>query len=176
MKVTNILIISVLMFGITFFSNSCKKYEDGPAFSLRSPMKRITGAWGLSITKINNVLVDPTKVLWLSPDEDTSILSLFEFPGTKETQAIIADFEDDGDGRFLFFITIMSFSINTTEYFTWCFDEDKKNIIINYNEEAITLEIIRLTNDEMTLLRTETGDGTIHTTTLEFLKNVVLLN
>lgn len=175
MKVKYILIVLILIFGITFFLNSCGKYEEGPAFSLRSPEKRLTTTWILSMTKIDDVLVDPTDVLWLSPDEDTALFSLFEFPVTKETNSITATFEDDGDGNFFFLLTFAHIPLFSTECFTWSFDVDKKNIILDYNDEKITLEIIRLTNDEMTLLKTETGDGTIHTTTLEFLKNVVFI-
>ena len=120
MKVKNILIVLILIFGITFFLSSCEKYEEGPAFSLRSPEKRLTGTWGLSMVKMNNVLVDPTSISWLSPDENTSLFPLFEIPFSKKTNSIIAIFEDDGDGKFFFLITIIvitSYSIHYTKLY-----------------------------------------------------------
>ena len=49
-KVTKITIVA-LMFALAF--NSCKKYEDGPLISFRSPLNRLLGKWGVEAVSNN---------------------------------------------------------------------------------------------------------------------------
>ncbi len=48
-KIVGIALLSLLII------SSCKKYPDGPSFSLRSPTQRLIGAWGLKIYIIDGV-------------------------------------------------------------------------------------------------------------------------
>lgn len=47
-------ILSLLLLSFLFIA-SCKKYPDGPSFSLRSPTQRLIGAWGLKTYTVDGV-------------------------------------------------------------------------------------------------------------------------
>ena len=47
--------IIFMLIGITTIITSCKKYEEGPCISFRSPLKRIYGYYNLSSYTINGV-------------------------------------------------------------------------------------------------------------------------
>lgn len=171
MKVKNIFVSSIILVAICLFVTSCKKYEEGPRISLKSAKNRITGNWQFSFTKINGVLVNPTKSEWLTPTLDTALILSFNLDiNMVVIQSGTAMFEEDGDGKFEFVVLVQNSPFVQTEYFSWSLDTDKKNILMNYKGENIVLEIRRLNKNEMNVQRTHTGDGTITTTDIEFLK------
>lgn len=47
--------IVCLIFASSFFMQACKKYPEGPTFSLRSPSQRIIGEWNLNYYNINGI-------------------------------------------------------------------------------------------------------------------------
>ncbi|MDP2174298.1 MAG: lipocalin family protein [Bacteroidota bacterium] len=109
---------------LMFVFSSCKKYEDGPGFSLRSKTARVAGEWKVE-KQIEN-----GQDLPLTPD-DKDDTWVFKKDGTYEIQ-------DPG---------------NSTESGTWVFDSKKENIIISEKSFgiSITMKILRLTNKEMWL-------------------------
>jgi hypothetical protein len=171
MKFKNILIISVILLGTSVVMTSCNKYEDGPAFSLRSPVKRITGEWDLSAAKLNGKLVDMEDIGWLLTEIDTAYFEEWGVePESVKISIAKATFEADGDGEFIFYMSAMTLPLSQKEYISWALDADKKNIIMNYNDTNIKFEILRLTKEEMNLKRTETINDTTTTYELEFTK------
>ncbi len=171
MKLRNILIIAAILLGISVVMTSCNKYEDGPAFSLKSAAKRITGEWDLSAAKINGKLVDFKDVEWLLTEVDTAYLDEWGIdPESLKINNVNATFEADGDGVFIFSMSEMTFPVSQKEYISWDLDADDKNIIMNYDGTNIELEILRLTKEEMNLRRTVTIDGTTTIYELEFEK------
>lgn len=171
MKLRNILIIAAVMLGISVVMISCNKYEDGPAFSLKSAEKRITGNWDLNATKINGKLVDIDNIEWLLTEVDTAYLDEWDIdPESVKISIVKATFEEDGDGVFVLYMNAMSLPLSEKEYFSWALDAEKKNILMNYNNTNIEFEILRLTKEEMNIKRTETIDNTTTTYELEFKK------
>lgn len=188
MKIKSLIALTAIVVFIATALSSCKKYEEGPALSLRSPMNRIEGEWFISFSKVNGELVNAFEIEWLTPVPDSSFFENIEdfeefealeefegmlYPDNQKVLVAIATFEKDGDGKFTFFSNMPSFEMIPVRYFSWSFDAEKENIIMNYEGENFTLEILRLTNKEMTLHRTETGDGTITTTEIEFTSTTV---
>lgn len=74
-KHLTILFISVILF-------SCAKYEDGPAFSVRSKKERISNTW-----QIDKVLIDGIQV--------SSDFSRFKFDFSNDNSAIVSYLIDD---------------------------------------------------------------------------------
>ena len=74
-KHLSILFISVILF-------SCAKYEDGPAFSVRSKKERISNTW-----EIDKVLIDGIQV--------SSDFSRFKFDFSNDNSAIVSYLIDD---------------------------------------------------------------------------------
>ena len=74
-KHLSILFISVILF-------SCAKYEDGPAFSVRSKKERISNTW-----QIDKVLIDGIQV--------SSDFSRFKFDFSNDNSAIVSYLIDD---------------------------------------------------------------------------------
>src|ERR1043166_1402187 len=50
---SKLLAISILT-SIVIFSSSCKKYDDGPAFSMRSKKARVAGEWTVAQVLVND--------------------------------------------------------------------------------------------------------------------------
>ena len=76
-KHLSILFISVILF-------SCAKYEDGPAFSVRSKKERISNTW-----EIDKVLIDGIQV--------SSDFSRFKFDFSNDNSAIVSYLIDDDE-------------------------------------------------------------------------------
>ena len=150
---------SVLVSLVIF--SSCNKYEEGPAFTILSATKRITGTWELKETLVNDTIVNLNDFTSMLGDIDLDSLSggIPIDPSTLTITDIKATFEKDGDGNFYFALSMMGFPINRTEYMTWQFDEDKMNVEITLMNELQAMEILRLTNKEMWLRNIETEDG-----------------
>lgn len=106
---------------LTLVLGSCKKYEEGPGFSLRSKNARVAGDWKLE-KSIYNGQDEP-----LDADDKDDVWK-FDKDGTFE-------FQDPG---------------TSTEKGTWAFDNKKEKITLTFDGSsfALVVEVIRLTNKE----------------------------
>jgi hypothetical protein len=103
---------------------SCKKYEEGPAFTLRTKKMRLTGEWEL----------------------DKIILQ----DGTVYTSYNIEwEFEKDGDFKQTYVYSYYGSSYVSTENGDWEWEDGKENIEIQVGSSVSEYEIIRLTNKEL---------------------------
>lgn len=110
------------LFAFIFIFVSCKKYEEGPSFSLRTKTARVVNVW-----MIDKDIENGTQVALTADDLDDS----WEF---KKDGAFI--YTDPG---------------NSTSTGTWAFTSDKKQIVLTFsppNPLTLSLTILRLTNDE----------------------------
>lgn len=111
---------------------SCKKYEDGPSFSLRSKAGRIDNEWQIDMVKVNGQ--DVTTFMKASmPD----FLMTIKKAGTYEILA-------DGD----------------REIGTWSFDDKKEKITLteNASKDVTVWTITRLSNDEFWFIYEDGSD------------------
>ncbi len=116
--------IAILMLAVVavFAVSSCKKYEEGPGFSLRSKAGRLDNTWELDMVKLNGKDVT-TSYKAIVPD----LLMVIKKDGTYEITA--------GGDR---------------ETGTWTFDSKKEKITTTDNASK-TVEvwaILRLASDE----------------------------
>jgi hypothetical protein len=163
------IVITFTVFAFIF--SSCSKYEEGPAISFRKPEKRISGTWQLSFTKYNGAVCDPSLIQWIRPRLDSSLFLMMGVScDSAKILSAIATLEEDGDGRFDFVMGNGAVWSMETEFFSWSFDAKKKNINMHYRDQNLTLEVVRLSNKEMNLIYRETGDGSMNTSDVEFLK------
>lgn len=133
---------------------SCAKYEDGPAFSLKTKKARLAGDW-----QIEKILVDD-KEMDLTGGDDSLGISM-------SLDMITFTFEKDGTGKITF--SIWGFSIDTD--LTWEFGDGKETLAISIDESAEMegefsmfsgdneLTIQRLTDKELWLKYEETVAG-----------------
>lgn len=119
---------TVILLNIT----SCGKYEDGPAFSLRSKEGRLVGEWEV-------VDIDGSSGIALSGID------------------ITMEFENDGDAEITYTYNYYGFPYSESYDGEWEWEDDKGAISFEYEDgEDIEFEIKRLTNDELWL---EDEDG-----------------
>lgn len=169
LRISLSIIIVITVTGLIF--SSCSKYEEGPAISFRKPEKRISGTWQLSFTKYNGAVCDPSLIQWIRPRLDSSVFFMLGVScDSARILSAIATMEEDGDGRFDFVMGNGAVWTMETEFFSWSFDAKKKNINMHYRNQNLTLEIVRLSNKEMNLIYRETGNGSMNTSDVEFLK------
>ncbi|MEX2483557.1 MAG: hypothetical protein WED10_03320 [Brumimicrobium sp.] len=100
---------------------SCSKYEDGPKFSLRTKKARLAGEW--EVVRIGNE----------------------SFP--QNGYSLEMEFEKDGDFEYKYFYDNYSYTYSGD----WAFTDDKEKVVLSINNGGggQTLEILRLTNDEL---------------------------
>ena len=114
----------VLLAATTLFLGSCKKYPEGPGFSLRSKTNRLVGVWAPEKMFENGV------ALTLTADD---------LDDTWEYQK---------DGKMIY-----TDPGNDTTTGNWVFNKDKTKIVITISDSglsfSITFEILKLTNDEL---------------------------
>lgn len=125
----------VVIFAIILNFTSCGKYEEGPAFSLRSKKARVAGDW-----KVDEIYEDGDKIE----------LSDYE-KGMEWT------FEKDGNGEFSY--PAVTYIYEGIEYeisaagsddFEWEFGDKKETIEIDFDEgDDMELEILRLKENEL---------------------------
>ena len=164
------LLLSVFVSFIIIFS-ACNKYEEGPAFSLLSVTKRITGIWELKETIINDTVVDLNDMIDMMGEAELDSISDMGFDISQiNITAVKVTFEKDGDGNFYFAISLSGFPFTRTEYMTWVFDEDKEDVEITIMSEIQIFEILRLSNSELWLRRIEVQDGLTTTTVMKLEK------
>lgn len=157
----SLVIFWTVIIGVVLFS-ACNKYEEGPSFSLLSATKRITGTWLLTETILNDTAVDLMNLGALLGD-DVSLDSLMGDiqidPSQVSINSVKIIFEKDGDGNMAINLKILAFPYNHIEYIKWKFDADKENVDITIMDDLQSFKILRLTNKDLWLLRTETEDG-----------------
>jgi hypothetical protein len=115
---------------MTLNVQSCKKYQDGPALSLRTKKARLAGDW--DVVQIGNQNY---------PSNGYSL----EF-----------EFEKDGDMKFTYAYTGYSYSYKGS----WEFSSNKEELDIKLdgNSSTQTFEILRLKNKEVWLEDKDGGD------------------
>ena len=118
---TKNLLLAATIVTILNYSN-CKKYEDGPKFSLKTKKTRLTGEW--EVVYINGE----------SPDNDAEL---------------IMEFEKDGDFVMSYEYDYGTYSYSYSYKGEWEWKDDKERIEIDVNNTKIEFEILRLTNDEL---------------------------
>jgi hypothetical protein len=141
MKKIGIILSIVAGFAILF--TACGKYEEGPAFSLKTKKARIVGTWGIKEITVNGNVQD-----------------LGGFANRT------FELKKDGTGKLntSFFGTTISVDME------WKFDDNKENLMIrmkNQNnewKEWKSSEIIKLTSSELWFRDVETENGETITT------------
>jgi len=115
------LLLAAAVVTILNFS-SCGKYEDGPSFSLKTKMNRLTQEW--EVIKIGNELMDNDTKLYL-------------------------DFEKDGDFKFKY--TYIYNNQPTTYVYTgeWEWDDSKETIEVIIDNTLLEWKVKRLTSNEL---------------------------
>jgi len=117
-----------------FLSTGCNKYDDGPAFSLRSREERIANTWKVESAKEGS-------------NDVTSSFTQYELRLTKGGDAALqADYE----------LGSLTFSFQTTG--RWAFENDDEDLRLDFEDDAAdeTYEILRLKENELWLR--EKGD------------------
>jgi hypothetical protein len=86
--------------------SSCKKYEDGPAFSLKTKTARLTGEWEVvSVVNAGVVLNDTDLFLEFDKDGDFTYKMEYEYYGSTYSYSVDGDWEW-GDGKETLEVTI----------------------------------------------------------------------
>lgn len=109
---------------------SCKKYDDGPTFSLKTKKSRLSREW--EVVKIY----------------DSSGAQTFPYSGVGYSFDINLEFLKEGD-----FIETANYSYGTYSYSysykgTWEFSSNKENLLIELDNTAEKWKINRLTKKE----------------------------
>ena len=116
----NLLLAATLVTILNF--QSCKKYDDGPGFSLRSVTNRLTGEW--EVVDIDGDAIGNSGTLTMEFDKDG------DFKATSE---------------YSYYGTSYSYSVNGE----WSFEDGKETIELDYDQgESEEWDIKRLTNSE----------------------------
>ena len=137
MKTGKLILGLGVMAALTFAS--CKKYEEGPAISLRSKKERVANTW--QIEKAYNNGEDVT-------DEYDEYTVKFTKAGDAELAALYSfgdfSFEYETDG-------------------TWAFQNNAEELAVDYeNDDADrTYQILKLTEDEL-WVREKGGEDELH--------------
>ena len=108
--------------------SGCKKYEDGPYFSLLTKKQRLTGEW-----EVKKFQQDGQNLINLGYD--------FEL-----------EFDKDGDFEFRSTYSGYYGTYSNTEKGEWEFSNDKEEIELDYDDPELSneeWEITRLTNKEL---------------------------
>jgi hypothetical protein len=132
----NILVVAVII--TAFVLGSCGKYEEGPAFSLKSKKARLAGTW-----QIEKVLENGKEV----PLEEGDDLNM------------TWTFEKDGTGK-----VNLTFGQSYSMDMEWKFSDNKEELQMRTKfgsewSEWESMEILRLTNKEFWGKNTNTEDG-----------------
>lgn len=129
----NLLMAAAVVTMLNF--NSCKKYEDGPGFSLKSKKGRLAGDW--EVVKI----------------EGSNGQNYLDGDGYE----LEFEFDKDGDFKYKQKYSYDGYSYTYSYKGDWEFSSDKEELEIDLdNGPALEFEIKRLTNSELWL---EDQDG-----------------
>ena len=119
----------LLAFTVTLLATSCKQYDDGQMFSLRSKTERISNTW--RVDKATN-----------GGNDVTSSFDQYELQLLSNGDATLAA---------LYSLGSLSFEFETTG--TWSFEDSKEDLRLDFENDAAdrTYEILRLKEDELWL-------------------------
>ena len=123
MKTQNTLLLAAAAVTVLNFQ-SCGKYEDGPAFSLRSKTSRLVGEW--EIVKIYG----------------QNVPSGYNFS---------MEFESDGDLTYSYSYSYYGYNYNYSFNGEWEWEDNKGSIEVDVDGDRIDFEILRLTKDELVM-------------------------
>jgi len=132
------ILLLCIMFSLSMVATSCKKYEEGPALSLRSKKARVVNKWKAEKVTENgkDVTADYKDITWEFKDDNKFVITV------------------SGSGG-------LSITLNGT----WEFNNDKTKIITILNGERTESEILRLKEKSLWVKQVETDAGV--TTTIE---------
>jgi hypothetical protein len=112
---------------------SCSKYEDGPAFSLRTKKGRLVGTW--EVVKVNGQNISSYSGYNVDMEWE------FESDGDFKVKQTIS-YSNGGYGN-------NSYSYSSSGEWEW--ENNKEEIEIKVNGQVLDLEIKQLTSNEMKL-------------------------
>jgi len=135
MKMMSIQRTFVIALAATLLSTGCKKYEDGPAFSLRSKKERIANTW-----RVEQALNGSQDV--------TSNFDQYELQMLTSGNATLSALYTLGD---------LSFELQTNG--TWSLENSNEDLRLDYenNDADETYKILRLKEDELWLRTMDNG-------------------
>ncbi len=135
MKMMSIQRTLVIALAATLLSTGCKKYEDGPAFSLRSKKERIANTW-----RVEQALNGSQDV--------TSDFDQYELQMLTSGNATLSA---------LYVLGEASFELQTNG--TWSLENSKEDLVLDFenNDADETYEILRLKEDELWLRTMDNG-------------------
>jgi hypothetical protein len=146
---------------IFFAVASCKKYEEGPSFTLLSVNKRLIGTWELKQANVNgneiNINEFLNSALTFIPDTiDIDVDSI-------SINYIRTKLNKDNTGLITFSgnVNMNGFNLpfNQSQQITWQLDDEKEKITVTVNNETLESEIIKLTKKELWLRNIESTNG-----------------
>jgi hypothetical protein len=137
MRTTPVLLLLALV--ISIGSISCSKYEDGPAFSLRSKTERISNTW-----RVEKAMENSSDV--------TSDFDQYQLQMLSDGDATLAALYTLGD---------LTFEFQTNG--TWSFENNSEDVRLDFENDAAdrTYQILRLKEDEL-WLREKGGTLELH--------------
>lgn len=146
---------------IVFAVASCKKYEEGPSFTLLSVNKRLIGTWELKHAIVNgneiNINEFLNSALTFIPDTiDIDVNSI-------TINYIRTKLNKDNTGLITFSgnVNMNGFNLpfNQSQQITWQLDDEKEKITVTVNNETLESELIKLTKKELWLRNIESTNG-----------------
>lgn len=146
-RISSYFFILAVIFSVTFFS--CKKYPEGPSFSLRTKTERLSNSWKIQQYKFNGA--DSTTFV------KNNLLNNYKLIISK-----------NGDYSISYNFVLGIISIPFTEAGNWVFSTDKKNVIFNKESGNTTAsvgsnstwEILKLKETELWARYTQDNDVT----------------
>ena len=128
MKTQNTLLLAAAAVTVLNFQ-SCGKYEDGPAFSLRTKTSRLVGEW---------------EVVRVDGQNSNSYF------GPEYTYYF--EFESDGDFEMKYDYTYGGVTYSSSYAGEWEWEEGKEIVEIEINSYVMDFEVKKLTNKELKLV------------------------
>lgn len=128
MKTIELMTLSVLSIFL-ISSTGCQKYEDGPAFSLRSKKARVANTW-----EIAKAIEDGNDV-------------------TNRYEQYEVEFKTDGDARLKAIYSTGGATIEFETDGTWEFSNQKENLVMDMEDDNAdeTYQILKLKENELWL-------------------------
>lgn len=181
MKKISIIILATIGFSMIF--SACKKYEEGPALTLRTPKQRVVGTWNLTETRYNNVKIDFNNL--------QSLLNSFNLGGQNmnnildsianggifdlsqlSLKSIKLNLDKEGNGAISIELAYGMLQFPYSQEITWSFDDKKDALIFKIKDvaEEQSFKILKLTKDELWLEKTDVNNGVASIVNFEFEK------
>ncbi len=168
--------IILVVLGATMIFSACKKYEEGPSFTLVTAKKRIVGLWILDEARLNDVKINFNDL--------TSLLGNYDFDDFDQDMPIEIDLSQikisdvklnikkENEAYLNFEITYGLFPVPLpNQKMDWKFSDDKNDLILTAdNQPEQVFKILKLTKEELWLQRIETNLGRTDILLLKFEK------